>query len=82
MSIITQEDADRIVKEIKQELADKFGDIENIDIIRAMLIMIYCKDKSDKYSKSNNPVEFAYWKHLSIQYEKAVDATVSMIKRR
>ena len=66
--------ANRIVKYIWEELERHFGDPHNTNIETAIKIQRYCDKKFKKYIPDKNPIEFAYWFHLSVQYQKAVNA--------
>lgn len=66
--------ANRIVKFIWEELETRFGDPHNTNIETAVKIQQYCAKKFKKYKAEKNPIEFAYWLHLSIQYQRAVNA--------
>jgi hypothetical protein len=73
---VTQEDADKKVQNIKDELAKNFGDIENVNLDEARAIRDYCKQKVKLYDISNTPVEYAYWFYLARTYDEAVSATI------
>jgi hypothetical protein len=77
---ITQEQADKIVQNIKDDLRDTFGDIENIDLIKAIEIAQYCKNKYLMYNTKNTPVEYGYWFHMARSYDKAVNASLMTFK--
>lgn len=72
---ITQEEADIIVQNIKNELFEKFGDIENINLAKARAIRDYCGKKVAIYNNQKSPVHYGYWFHLHRAYDKAVSAT-------
>jgi hypothetical protein len=74
---ITQDEADKIVQNIKEELYSNFGDIEHINFLEAILIWRYCKVKSDQYNEKETPVQYAYWVYLQNAYSKAVKTVVN-----
>jgi hypothetical protein len=74
---ITQEQADAIVQSIKDDLAEQFGDIENIDLPKAMKIALYCNEKVSLYNANDTPVKYAYWFHMKRSYTQAVLATLA-----
>lgn len=71
---LTQADADAIVQDIKNELLQVFGDIENIDLNKAVKIRDYCEQKYKLYNSNDNPVHYAYWYTVFTEYGQAVDA--------
>lgn len=59
--------------DVKKELINTFGDIENINIEKAKDISIYCRNKLNSF-KSNKFIYYSCWLRYTIAYEKAVEA--------
>lgn len=78
--VLTQKQTDKIVQDIKDHLAEKFGDIENIDLKKAIEIATYCERKTSIYNTTNTPVEYGYWFYLARAYKTAVNATIEADK--
>ena len=78
---ITQEQADKIVADIEKELEGVFIDRSNIDFEKAVQIQKYCDKRLNEHDVGTQPVQYAYWLHLSRKYKKTVEITTDTIKK-
>lgn len=57
-----------IMKEINEELKEKFGDIYNIDFDMLTLLHYYCALR--KYYFEENTPQYVFWEYLEKKYRK------------
>lgn len=73
---ITQEKADEIIKSVKDDLILKFGDIENINIEKAIEIASYCKQKESLYDQNKHPIRYICWSQMTNAYIQSIISTI------
>ena len=78
---ITQERADQIKQECRDELIEIFGDIENIDFVTAIIIAEYCKKRTTFHDMVKEPIEHNYWNSMASAYGEAIKAAISALDK-
>lgn len=81
-NIITQKDADKIQKIIKDDLNKKFGNIIDIDVQKAKDIANYCHQKQLTYDPHKNVIEYYYYYKLYRDYQKAYDVAQEITNKK